>query len=323
MGEVYRAHDSRLARDIAIKVLPTELASDPQRLSRFEREARAASALSHPNIVTVYDVGTSNSVSYMAIELIDGKTLHDLLVPGPLPIRELLGIAAQVADGLAAAHEAGIIHRDLKPRNVMVSRSGFAKILDFGLAKVQEPVPGAPASSREETAPQLGTTLSTPGLLVGTTDYMSPEQARGKSVDFRSDQFSFGSILYEMTTGRRAFSHATPADTLTAILRQDPIPIAQLRPDSPPPLRWIIDRCLAKSASDRYASTQDLASELQGLKEHLREVSGERPVLAEARRSRRAATSILVAGIALAAAVVIWLALSDSFVGSSSRVFAD
>src|SRR6202162_5299768 len=141
MGEVYRALDPRLGREIAIKVLPTELASDPERLKRFEREARAASALSHPNIITVYDVGTTGSVSYMAIELIDGKTLHDLIVPGPLPIRKLLDIAVQVAEGLAAAHEAGIIHRDLKPPNVMVSRSGFVKILDFGLAKV-EAAPG-------------------------------------------------------------------------------------------------------------------------------------------------------------------------------------
>jgi len=178
MGEVYRARDPRLGREIAIKVLPTELASDPERLKRFEREARSASALSHPNIITVYDVGTEGPVSYMAIELIDGETLTDLILPGPLPMRKLLDIAVQIADGLAAAHEAGIVHRDLKPPNVMVSRSGFVKILDFGLAKV-EAAPGGLAGSGFVTAPQPGLTPeTTPGLILGTSDYMSPSNPR-------------------------------------------------------------------------------------------------------------------------------------------------
>ena len=308
MGEVYRALDPRLGREIAIKVLPTELASDPERLKRFEREARAASALSHPNIITVYDVGTTGPVSYMAIELIDGKTLHDILLPGPLPMRKLLEIAAQIAEGLAAAHEAGIVHRDLKPRNVMVSRSGFVKILDFGLAKVEAPV--VFAGSGSDTAQQPGWTPgTTPGLILGTTDYMSPEQARGKPLDFRSDQFSFGAVLYEMATGRRAFGRATQVDTLTAILQQEPAPVAQLRPDAPPPLRWIIERCLAKSASDRYASTRDLAHELQALKEHVSELSGQQALSPVARpRSRRLSSTVALGALLLAGAA--WVLLS-------------
>ena len=303
MGEVYRARDPRLGREIAIKVLPTELASDPERLKRFEREARSASALSHPNIITVYDVGTEGPVSYMAIELIDGETLTDLILPGPLPMRKLLDIAVQIADGLAAAHEAGIVHRDLKPPNVMVSRSGFVKILDFGLAKV-EAAPGGLAGSGFVTEPQPGLTPgTTPGLILGTSDYMSPEQARGKPLDFRSDQFSFGEVLYEMATGRRAFGRPTQVDTLTAILQQEPAPLAQLRPDAPPPLRWIIERCLAKSASDRYVSTRDLARELQALKEHISEVSGERPAPSPAQPQKRWGIPLLVTSLLVLGAV--------------------
>jgi len=308
MGEVYRARDARLGRDIAIKVLPAELASNPERLKRFEREARAASALSHPNIVTVYDVGTADSISYMAIELIDGRTLHDLLLPGPPPIRKLLDLAVQIADGLAAAHDAGIVHRDLKPLNLMVSRSGLVKILDFGLAKVQIATAGSTAHDGSKTVPQpLALSGTTAGVVLGTAGYMSPEQARGTALDFRSDQFSFGAVLYEMATGRRAFGGSTPADTLSAILQQEPASVERLRPDAPAPLRWIIERCLAKSASDRYASTRDLARELQSLKEHLSEVSGERDASASARPPGRKAIPFVVACVALLAALATWL----------------
>jgi hypothetical protein len=307
MGEVYKARDPRLGRDIAIKVLPAELASDPERLKRFEREARAASALSHPNIVTVYDVGTAGSVSYMAIELIDGSTLHELLLPGPLPIRKLLDLAVQIADGLAAAHEAGIVHRDLKPLNVMVSRAGFVKILDFGLDKVPIAPAGAAAHGGSETVPRLATMSgTTAGIVLGTAGYMSPEQARGTPLDFRSDQFSFGAVLYEMATGRRAFGGATPADTLSAILQKEPAPVERVRPDAPAPLRWIIERCLAKSASDRYASTRDLARELQALKEHLSEISGELEPATGARPLGRLAIPLAVTGLVLLAALATW-----------------
>lgn len=311
MGEVYRARDSRLGRDVAIKILPAELATDQDRLKRFEREARAASGLSHPNIVTVYDVGTADSVSYMVIELIEGETLHGLIAPGPLPIRKLLEIAVQVAEGLAAAHEAGIVHRDLKPLNIMVSRAGFAKILDFGLAKVTAPASG-PADPLLRTAPQPETASGTTGgVILGTTDYMSPEQARGQVVDFRSDQFSFGAVLYEMTTGRRAFGRPTQIDTLTAILQQEPTPIERFRPDCPAPLRWIIERCLAKSASDRYSSTRDLAREIQTLKEHLSDVSGIQTSLAEARPAGRRTAVFAAVGLALLAAFAAWFVTSE------------
>src|SRR5215471_12531913 len=198
MGEVWRARDTRLAREAAIKVLPSEVAADAGRLKRFEKEARAASALNHPNIVTIYDIGSADSVSWIAMERVEGKTLRELLFAGALPVKRLLQIASQIADGLAKAHEAGIVHRDLKPENVMVTKDGLVKILDFGLAKQTGPVSGRGEGSHLPTG-----TGTSPGVVLGTVGYMSPEQAAGQLVGFRSDQFSFGSILYEMSTGRR------------------------------------------------------------------------------------------------------------------------
>src|SRR5512144_667577 len=217
MGEVYRARDTRLHRDVALKVLPAELSSDPVRLTRFEREARSASALNHPNIVTIYEFGQSDSTCFLAMELVDGKSLREMLHAGSVPLRKLLTIAAQIADGLARAHAAGIVHRDLKPENVMVTRDGFAKILDFGLAKLTQP---EEPDGRTQAPTMSGETAV--GIVMGTVGYMSPEQAMGKPLDFRSDQFSFGSIVYEMATGRRAFERNTSAETLTAIIREEP-----------------------------------------------------------------------------------------------------
>ena len=270
MGEVYRARDSRLGRDVAIKVLPAGVASNPDRLKRFEKEARAASALNHPNLVTVHEIGDSGGASYIAMELVDGRTLREILAEGPLTARTLLAIAAQVADGLARAHADGIVHRDLKPENVMVRRDGFVKILDFGLAKLTQP----DVSAAEQTHSPTVSGATEPGLVMGTVGYMSPEQALGKPLDLRSDQFSFGSIAYEMATGRRAFSRASVPETLAAIIREEPEPIASLAPLTPAPLRWIVERCLAKNPEDRYASTRDLARDLETLKEHLSEASG-------------------------------------------------
>ncbi len=269
MGEVYRARDTRLSREVAIKVLSSELSSDQERLSRFEQEARSASALNHPNIVTVYDIGQANSVSYIAMELVEGKTLRELVAAGPLAMKKLLPIAAQVAEGLAKAHAAGIVHRDLKPENLMVSTDGFVKILDFGLAKL------IPTSSEALShIPTMGTPETHPGSVLGTVGYMSPEQASGQPVDFRSDQFSFGSILYEMATGKRAFQRATTVDTLSAILHEEPEAIGQLNREVPPPCRWIVDRCLAKDPDERYASSRDLARDLSSVRDHISEVSG-------------------------------------------------
>src|SRR6266498_1448995 len=241
MGEVWKARDTRLGREVAIKVLPAEVASDPSRLKRFEKEARSASALNHPNIVTVYDIGASDSVSYIAMELVAGKTLRELLFSGSLPVKRLLQVAAQIADGLARAHEAGIVHRDLKPENVMVTRDGLVKILDFGLAKLTR------TDSSGEGSHLPTETGTSPGVVLGTAGYMSPEQASGQPLDFRSDQFSFGSILYEMATGKRAFLKKTGIDTLSAILHEEPKPVAEINPQAPAPLRWIVERCLAKA----------------------------------------------------------------------------
>src|SRR6478609_4223403 len=205
MGEVYRARDTRLGREVALKVLPEEVSLDRDRLARFEQEARSASALNHPNIVTVYEVGQLDATPFIAMELVDGKTLRELCVSGPMPIRRVLAVAAQTADGLAKAHSAGIVHRDLKPENLMVSRDGFVKILDFGVAKLA-PAPGAETL---DTRPMQ----TLPGTVMGTLEYMSPEQASGLEVDFRSDQFSFGLVLYEMLTGKPAFQRDSMAET--------------------------------------------------------------------------------------------------------------
>jgi eukaryotic-like serine/threonine-protein kinase len=260
MGEVYRARDTRLDRDVAIKILPDEVRADAGRRSRFEREARAASALNHPNIITIHDIGEAGGVSYIVMECVQGRTLRDLLAHGPLETQELLQIAAQAAEGLAKAHSAGIVHRDLKPENLMVSADGVVKILDFGLAKQSL------AASTRPTPPQTESRT-----VMGTVGYMSPEQATARPVDFRSDQFSLGSILYELATGKRAFQRASHAETLSALLRDDPEPIERLNPGAPAPLRGIVARCLRKDPEERYASTRDLARELQTLRDRLGE----------------------------------------------------
>ena len=309
MGEVWKARDTRLGREVAIKVLPAEVAADPSRLKRFEKEARSASALNHPNIVTIYDIGSTDSVSWIAMERVEGKTLRELLFAGPIPTRRLLSIAAQIADGLATAHQAGIVHRDLKPENVMVTKEGRVKILDFGLAKLTRREAEGEPSSRLPT--ETGTSS---GVVLGTVGYMSPEQAAGQAVDFRSDQFSFGSILYEMATGKRAFQKGTAVDTLSAILHEDPKPLGEISPEAPAPLRWIVERCLAKDAEDRYAATRDLARDLAGVRDRVSEVSGGAQAR-EAGRSRaklpRAARTMIAAAALLAAAAAGFLAAAN------------
>ncbi|MGH9674760.1 MAG: protein kinase domain-containing protein, partial [Bryobacteraceae bacterium] len=265
MGVVYKARDRQLGRFVAIKVLREELSEDSDRLRRFQQEARSASALNHPNIVTVYEIGRQDSTCYIVMEFIEGKTLQKLLAAGPLPLRTLVSIASQSADGMAKVHEAGIVHRDLKPANLMLTGDGFVKILDFGLAKLAA-TPDLASEGQTLTAP------TRPGVAMGTAGYMSPEQAGGREVDFRTDHFSFGSILYEMATGNRAFYRPTVVETLTAILKEEPDPIANLAPQFPQPLRWIVDRCLAKDPADRYASTRDLSRDLRAIQERLPEL---------------------------------------------------
>lgn len=260
-ASVYRARDSKLGREAAIKVLPPELSSDPQIIGRLEKEASLASSLNHPNIVTIYGIHREHSTFFIAMELIDGKTLHDVLSRGRMQIPVVLQTSAQIAAGLSKAHEAGIVHGDLKSRNVMINSDGIAKILDFGLGKVVPPV----FQSTDEVTTASTSSTAKMGGVVGTIDYMSPQQASGQAVDFRSDQFSFGVLLYEMITGALPFRQPTPAQTLASIIEDEPKPISKLNPAAPPALQTIVDRCLAKSPEDRYNSTKDLAIELRKL----------------------------------------------------------
>ena len=256
MGVVYKAEDTDLGRFVALKFLPDEIAHDSQALSRFQREAKAASALNHPNIVTIYELGHLNDTHYIAMEMVCGETVRSLIRSGPLPFRKAINIATQIADALAKAHEIGLVHRDLKPDNLMVTQDGTAKILDFGLAKLFRPGDGPPgeASTAMDSHSEIG-------IVMGTVGYMSPEQTNGEILDFRSDQFSFGVVLYEMVSGRPAFARRTRAEIMAAILRDQPERL-QSKIQAPAPFFWILDRCLAKDANQRYASTRDLAREL-------------------------------------------------------------
>ncbi len=305
MGEVYKARDTKLSRDVAMKLLPRALAGNAERLARFEKEARTASALNHPNIVTIYEIGDADGTSFIAMELVEGRTLRELLTAGPLLLKKLLTVAAQASDGLASAHAAGIVHRDLKPENLMVTRDGYVKILDFGLAKL---LPVGFVSSRG--AGHATVTRGTePGAVLGTVGYMSPEQASGVPADFRSDQFSFGSILYEMATGNRAFDGPTAAQTLSAIIEDEPQPIARIAPKLPNNLVWIAERCLAKDPEDRYHSTKDLARDLATMRDHASGISlsgVEPPVRRRFRVSRTA--WVVAASAAVAAAALSFFA---------------
>jgi eukaryotic-like serine/threonine-protein kinase len=260
MGEVYRARDPRLKREVAIKVLPASFSQDPDRLRRFEQEAEAAGGLNHPNITAVYDFGTHEGSPYIVTELLEGETLRSRLGTGPVPARKAMDYAVQIAKGLAAAHEKGIVHRDLKPENLFLTRDGRVKILDFGLAKL-----------KPETAEKGQTDLQTiskgtePGVVLGTIGYMSPEQVRGKPADRRSDLFAFGTILYEMLSGQRAFRGETAADTITAILTKEPPDLSQTNRDLPPGLERIVRHCLEKNPEERFESARDVAFDLEAL----------------------------------------------------------
>src|ERR1700674_4011745 len=289
MGEVYRAKDPRLGREVAIKVLPRELTGDPERLARFEREARSASALNHRNIVTIHDFSSRDGEVWLVMELIRGDSLRELLLRGALPFKKVIAIGSGIADGLAAAHAAGIVHRDLKPENVMITSDGTPKILDFGLVKNR--------ASTDITNSSTEMRVSSAGTILGTAGYMSPEQARGEEVDFRTDQFSLGLILYEMATGKNPFRRATPVETLAAILNEEAPPLTDKFPE---PFIWIVERCLAKSPADRYGSTSDLAYELRRLHD--------RPRIAtrEARRANWWPAIIVVAALLAIAALLMW-----------------
>jgi len=301
MGEVYRAHDARLARDVAIKVLPEEVAQDKDRLKRFEQEARAAGALNHPGLLTVFDVGHHEGVPYLVSELLEGAPLRSLLRGGALPLRKTLDLGAQIGRGLAAAHGRGIVHRDLKPENLFVTTDGRAKILDFGLAKLKRSLDAVATSAPTETSP------SSPGTVVGTVGYMSPEQVRGETVDARSDIFSLGVVLYEMLSGRRAFRGATSIETMNAILKEDPPPLSD--PDRPLPaaLERIVLRCLEKDPSTRIQSAQDLAFALEALSGDARPLSASGVSVPSLRRQSGWAWQVALAAIgSLALAATFW-----------------
>jgi len=303
MGEVWRARDSRLGREVALKVLPDSFAADVERVARFRAEARAASLLNHPNVVTVFDVGQEEGRAWFAMELLEGETLRRLLDAGRPPLRRALQISTQIAEGLAAAHVKGIVHRDLKPENVFVTSDGLVKLLDFGLAK-SSPL----AASGTAAAVSTASLETAPGAFLGTVGYTSPEQVAGEPADFRSDQFSFGTILCELLTGERAWKKATSAETLVAILREEPPALTSVEAGLPAPLKRIVERCLAKDPAGRFASTRDLAGDLRYLLEHADELPaapGPPPALHAPARTADRRTRFLLAATALTALIVV------------------
>ena len=298
MGEVYRARDTSLKRDVAIKVVREYWSRDPDRLRRFELEAQATAALNHPNIVSIFHVGQYNGSPYIVTELLQGETLRDRLHRGPMRLRETCDFAIDMARGLAAAHDAGIVHRDLKPENLFLTKDGRLKILDFGLAKLTQ------AQSASSDDPTVTIQQQTdPGHVVGTVGYMAPEQVRGGAADARSDIFAFGVILYEMLTGKRAFQKDTPAETMSAILNEDPPTISQTSQVVPPPMQKIVSRCLEKKPEKRFQHASDLGFALETLSD-----SGSTaiPVGQPVSGKRRISIAAAVVAIAVCGFIVWW-----------------
>jgi serine/threonine protein kinase len=304
MGVVYRAVDVHLDRPVAIKVLRPDAVADPERRRRFVREARAASALNHPNIVTIYDIDRSEGVDFIAMEYVPGLALDRLIERGRLALKDVLRYAIQAADALAKAHGAGIIHRDLKPGNIMVTPDGSVKLLDFGVAKLVET-----ASDDAETTLQ-SSPLTQEGTIVGTIAYMSPEQAEGKPIDARSDIFSFGAILYEMITGRRPFSGETKVATLTAILHEEPKPITEIVTTAPREIERLIYRCLRKDPNRRIHHIADVRVALEDLKEEADSGKTE-PLKAASIRYSRWLAPLIVLGLLAIIAVAAWFGLRE------------
>src|SRR5574341_1534189 len=304
MGEVYLANDLKLGRKVALKVLLQQFMQDPVRVKMFKREARAASALNHPNIITIFDIGQSDGAHFIVSEYVEGQTIRQRLKASAMPLREAMDIAVQTADALAAAHEAGIVHRDIKPENVMVRRDGYVKVLDFGLAKLTEP----PATNRidlKETATK-GTVYTLPGVVMGTAAYMSPEQARGEIVDSRSDIFSLGVLIYEMVAGETPFTGATPLEVLAATLEREPLPLTECDRRIPAELERIVAKALRKDRRKRYQTIRDMLVDLESLKQLL---DLESAGMGFFRRSGKKAallwsTAVLVLVLAIAGAVL-------------------
>jgi len=313
MGEVYRARDLRLRRDVAVKVLPAVVSSDPERLRRFEQEATAAAALNHPNILAVHQLGTYAGTPYLVSELLEGETLREQIRRGRVAQRRVIDYGVQIAHGLAAAHEKGIVHRDLKPENLFLTKDGRIKILDFGLAKLMQPQPGS-----ERSAPTIGSETE-PGLVMGTVGYMSPEQVRGQNADHRADIFAFGAILYEMLTGKRAFQKPTSPETMAAILNEDPPAISQITPGLSPAMQRIVRRCLEKNPEQRFQSASDLAFALAALTD-AQDIINKGLTKGESARTQYTA---LAAGVALLAALLVLSSLWVARRWQSKRAAAD
>ncbi len=302
MGEVYRARDSRLKRDVAVKVLPASYAKHPDRLRRFEREAEAAGALNHPNITAIYDFGTHDGSPYIATELLEGETLRSRLAEGALPVRKATDYAIQIAKGLSSAHEKGIVHRDLKPENLFVTPDGRVKILDFGLAKLA--LADEPAGPRTDLrTASMGTE---PGVVMGTLGYMSPEQVKGTPADARSDIFALGTILHEMVSGQRTFQRGSAAETMSAILKEDPPDLSSTNRNVPPGLERVVRHCLEKSPEERFQSARDLAFDLEALSADSTLRSGAAAAAAPKRRVR-VAPALALLGLVLAGGLGYWL----------------
>src|SRR6478736_4105550 len=305
MGEVYLARDERLGRKAALKLLPHSLTADEAQLSRFKNEARSASALNHPNILTVYEIGAEGNRQFIATEFIEGITLRASLAGGRINPHAALEIAVQVASALAAAHEAGVVHRDIKPENIMLRPDGYAKVLDFGIAKLTEQRPGS--DDQVETAAVLQTR---PGFVLGTAHYMSPEQARGQKVDARSDIWSLGVVLYEMVAGSPPFRGETPSDCIAAILTVEPAPVSSISPDVPAKLESILQKALRKNTDERYQTIKDMLAELRNLKGEL-EAEGSstqtraraESIVSKIKRHKQGVLLTLAASLLVAAAV--------------------
>ncbi len=316
MGEVYRAEDSRLRRTVAIKVLTADVAT-ADRIARFEQEARAASALNHPNILTIHDVGREHDTAYFAMEWVDGHTIREILNQGPVPLRRAIQIAHQIAEGLAKAHASGIVHRDLKPDNVMVTADGLAKIVDFGIAKLNAGATESTeaANTQTRTVTRAATAF---GSVLGTVGYMSPEQASGRPTDFRSDQFALGLLIYELLTRNRPFERATTAQTLAATIDDEPPPIESIRRDVPAHLAAIVARCLAKDPAERYESTGDLARDLKTIRESTRHTDT-MPAPSRSTSARTLVLAAIVVLIAAAASVAWWRSRAVAVVADRDR----
>ena len=324
MGEVYRAKDTRLGRDVAVKVLPTHLSDQPEVRARFEREAKTVSSLNHPNICALYDVGKEGDIDYLVLELIEGDTLDARLARGPLPAPEALRLGAQIADALDRAHRAGVVHRDLKPGNVMLTRGG-AKLMDFGLARATG-LGGAGGGSSSVTlaqSPTIGRALTAEGTILGTFQYMAPEQLEGRETDARTDVFALGCVLYEMAAGRRAFDATSQASLIGAIMAAEPPPLTNAQPLAPPAFDRVVRTCLAKDPEERWQTARDVRRELQWLREAGPVGAAAVAPLPRRRAPRMAALAVAALALVAMGAGLMWMLGSTFGVPSIARPSLD